>query len=390
MDLPGRYNPPTYDTISHSIASIHPLARPQYKVSSDYSNKRAPLVNFFRMHDSNDRNFMGSSGRHLVESLSGWTELRVTGRNEHFNWLMPPFDATWSSAHWRMKLQAPNRTWAEGTGWSWIHQDLIQQVASRALDLDVAKCDMRTRIEIGRLDWLHLGILGLILAVQVAGLPMLMFRPSVFLVQASLSQRFEDRGLGWSCWYIGTSAQVPKSIRFGCGVIHSAIQIEVLNTLLRSLLYSYFATNLSWIKAQCPSPVPPVRSQQRCSAAAYCSLKSLSTEKSPSITFSGYYNPRLHRLPISLPLIAYFLTWRSKYPADSSYTRCLAPTKGDLGRDHTKYCGLLINLCACRQLINSYCYLQGHTLMEKKAKPASTLSLLFRNSSLEFAYRNRR
>lgn len=67
MDLPGRYNPPTYDTISHSIASIHPLARPQDKVESDYSNKRAPLVNFFRMHDSND----GNLSVHLAGT--GWS-----------------------------------------------------------------------------------------------------------------------------------------------------------------------------------------------------------------------------------------------------------------------------------------------------------------------------
>lgn len=214
---------------------------------------------------------MGSSGRHSVESLSGWTELRVTGLNEHFNWLMPPFGATWSSAHCRMKLQAPNRTWAEGTGWSWIRQDLIQQVASRALDLDVAKCDMRTRTEIGRLDWLHLGILGLIVAVQVAELPMLMFRPFGFLVQASSSLRFAERGMDWSCWwYIGTSAQVPKSIRFGCGVIHSAIQIEVLNTLLRSLLYSYFATNLSESTSTVHHPSPLYDPS---SVAAYCSFR---------------------------------------------------------------------------------------------------------------------
>lgn len=142
---------------------------------------------------------MGSFGRQFWSSSpSGWTELRLTGLNNHFNWLMPLFDATWSSAHCRMKLQAPNQTWAEGTGWSWIRQDLIQQVASRALDLDVAKCDMRTRIEI---RWLWIDctweILGLILAVTSSRIYLcLCFGHLAFSSRLACGKGSRDRGMG--------------------------------------------------------------------------------------------------------------------------------------------------------------------------------------------------
>lgn len=120
--------------------------------------------------------------------------------------------------------------------------------------------------------------------------------------------------------------------------------------------------------------MPPVRSQQRCSVLLAQELfirKKAQVLPFWAIIILAFIDSQSHRL--SSPRLLSWAHFLSKYPADSSYTRCLAPTKRDLVRDYTKYCGLL-NLCACRQLINSYCGHLGTYVDGKKGNPASISS----------------